>query len=501
MSRDRMNALTYLRHRALYWMRHPSHGAGTLAGQFVVFCLLVLLMTLFVYGPLASVGWFLPDVVAELAPKTTPLDAARAWFLWGFIALIPVRFLMHSPTGRTIPAYLLLPLDTRTLVHTRLALELVSLHTLVPFSIGIPVLIRVIAPSLSPLQTAAWGLCLVAATAAYTYAGILLNEAFGIRSRLFWSVAGGTALLFALDRVLPVDVFLPLSAALLSRPVAAALTLAATAASLYALLFRIRQTTYARRMEASNPGPSIGPLDPLIAWIETLGTAGNATALELRLIARHRRPRGICLLLLVGGPLMCYAFALTNDTATLFLTVQYMSMGFPFMYGVILFSGDHGHLEGLLARSSDPNVLVRGKVQAMQIMNAALFVLMGPALVFLPLERAMLLCAWLPYGLFVVAPLSVYFAASTSNPVDLSVSAFAPQTSSFHMLPLVLPLFAAFGLIIAERSIDHWIFSILPAVIGGVAATTLPAVLRATTRKLERRKYRLLDSFRARLHG
>jgi len=492
-----MHVLSYLHHRALYWMRHPSHGGGTLAGQIVVFCLLVLPMSLFVYGPLASVGWFLPDIVAEIAPETTALDATREWFLWSFVALIPVRFLMHSPTGATIPAYLLLPLKTRTLVHTRLALELVSLHTLVPFSIGIPVLIRVIAPSLSPLQTAAWGLCLVAATAAYTYAGILLNEMLGHRSRLFWSVAAGTALLFALDWMLSIDGFLPFSAALMSRPVAAALVLVGAATSLYAWLFQLRQTTYVNIVDASTASRSIGPVDDVIAWIGTLGEAGKATALELRLITRHRRTRGMCLLLLLGGPLICYAFALTKDTGTLLLTVQYMSLGFPFTYGIILFSGDHKHLEGLLARSSDPAILVRGKVQAMQIMNAVLFALMGPALAFLPLEQAVFLCAWLPYGLFIVAPLSVYFAASTSHPIDLNVSSFAPQTSSFHMLPLALPLLVAFVVVFLEMSVDHWSLSVLPAVMGGMAAVAVPTLLRATTRKLERRKYRLLDTFRS----
>lgn len=51
---DPMNVATYLRHRALYWIRHPSHGGGNLSGQ-VVLIFLLLLMMLFVYVPLASV--------------------------------------------------------------------------------------------------------------------------------------------------------------------------------------------------------------------------------------------------------------------------------------------------------------------------------------------------------------------------------------------------------------------------------------------------------------
>ena len=150
-----MNVATYLRHRVLYWIRHPSHGGGNLSGQVVLILMLLFVMTLFVYGPLAAVGWFLPEVVADMDTRKTALEVANAWFLWGFVALIPIRFLLHSPTRSATPAYLTLPLSQRPLVHTRLALDLLSLHTLVPLSIGVPIIVRVIAPSLSLLDTAA----------------------------------------------------------------------------------------------------------------------------------------------------------------------------------------------------------------------------------------------------------------------------------------------------------------------------------------------------------
>ena len=492
-----MNVATYLRHRVLYWIRHPSHGGGNLSGQVVLIFLLLLLMTLFVYAPLASAGWLFPDLVAEIAPDAQPIDVANEWFLWSFVALIPVRFLMHSPTRGATPAYLTMPLNTRSLIHTRLGLELVSFHTLVPLSIGIPVLVRVVLPALPMSDAVGWSICLVAATIAYTYAGILLNETLGRRSRLFWSVVIGSAILFAVDWLVSFDVFLPLSSALMSRPLFAAPALILAGATLYNALFLIRQTSYAQTVDADQDRNTFGVVEDVIAWIGAWGQAGQATALELRLIARHRRTRGICLLLLVGGPLMCYAFGLTQEIPTLLLTVQYTSLGFAFMYGGILFSVDHGHLEGVLARSSNPAVLVQGKVQAMQIMSAFLFIMISPALAFLPLKDAIFLAAWLPYAVFVVAPLSVYFAASTSTPVDLSVSAFMPEDNGFHMFPLILPLFVAFAVIFMYVEMDHWTFTALPALIGAVGALAIPSLLRATTRKLERRKYRLLATFRS----
>ncbi len=105
-----MNVATYLRHRVMYWTRHPSHGSGTWTGQVVLILLLLFVMTLFVYGPLAAVGWFLLEIVADMGTKKTSLEVANAWFLWGCVALIPVRFLLHSPTRSATPAYLTLPL-------------------------------------------------------------------------------------------------------------------------------------------------------------------------------------------------------------------------------------------------------------------------------------------------------------------------------------------------------------------------------------------------------
>lgn len=492
-----MSVFTYLRHRTLYWTRHPSHGSGTVSGQAVLILLLLIVMGLFVYGPLAAAGWFLPAIVADLAPRARPLDVANQWFLWSFTALIPVRFVMHSPTHRASPAYLTLPLETRPLIHTRLGLELVSLHTLVPLSIGIPVLIRIVAPSFSLPETAAWAVCLLAATMAYSYAGILLNEALGRRSRLFWSMFGGAAVLFAADWLVPFDVFFPLSSALMSQPMVAAPLLAGVAACLYGLLFDIRQTSYIRGVDAEQAGNTFGIVSDAIEWIGAFGETGRATALELRLITRHRRTRGLCAMLLVVGPMTCYAHTLTEYAPGLLLAIQYVSMGFPYGYGAILFSGDHKHLEGTVARTSNASLLVRGKVRAMQLMTATMFVLILPSLMFLPVQDALFIVAWLPFGVFVIAPLSVYFAASTRKPIDLNTSAFAPSSSSFHMFPLVFPLFVVFAGVFAYMQFEHWAFTVLPLVMGGAGAAATPHLIRRSTRKLERRKYRLLHAFRS----
>jgi len=234
-----------------------------------------------------------------------------------------------------------------------------------------------------------------------------------------------------------------------------------------------------------------------IDWIGTLGEAGRATALELHLIVRHRRTRGLCMLLLVFGPLMCYAAALSEDPVFLLLSVQYISMGFPYAYGAILFSGDHRHLEGLLARTSDTALLVRGKVRAMQIMTGILFFLIFPSLLFLPARDALFVAVWVPFGLFVFAPLSVHFAASTKERADLSTSAFAPKASSFHMLPLVFPLLLVFAIVFLHAETGHWAWTVVPVLSGLLGAALVPKLRQATTRKLERRKYRLLHSFRS----
>lgn len=491
-----MDLLTFLRHRVLYWVRHPSHGSGTPVGQVVLVVLLIFVMTLFVYGPLAALGWFLPDIAADMPGDPSAKDLANKWFLWGFVALIPVRFLLHSPTASTTPAYLTLPIQQGSLVHARLGLELVSLHTLVPLSIGVPVILQGIAPASSLVDTTAWTICLLAATAAYSYAGVALNEALGRRSRLFWSVLGATVLLSVIDSLAPIDVFLPLSAALMSRPLVAASALLCIFGLLYGFLYRLRRTTY-QVTDDTYQGVTPEWLSNAMARIAAMGPPGQATALELRLMMRHRRTRGIFMMLLAVGPLTCYVFAATQDLAALIVTLQYMAMGIPFAYGVMLFSGDHGHLEGLLARSSRATLLVKGKVRALQVMNTALFVLMGPALAFLSIQDALFLGVWLPYSLLVVAPLSVYFAASTSTPIDLSTSAFAQHTSTTHMLPMVLPLMPAMISVVLYMNVGPWTGFSLPVFFSLIGAASLPSLRRATARKLERRKYKLLHSFRS----
>jgi hypothetical protein len=493
-----MQALKLLHHRYLRWRRNRLF-SGHLASAIVITLLAVFVMTLFVYLPIGSVAWNVEPMLAEADMDASPAPFVQPYILWALVSLMLPRILMHQGRStRTLP-YRTVPARHSTVLHTDLGLQLVSLHTLIPLSFFGPFWIRYIRPEATILNATAWLGVAVMLVVAWTYASLLVSDRIVRGSMTFWLGTAAIAGLGSLDVWLDLGIITRVSAAIFSHPVAGAGAATLLAASTYAAVYRFRWSASARIDRGAN---HVVPdwLDGVLDRIAQRGATGSATALELRLILRHARTRGILMMVCVVALVFGFVLVLGDGVdVNLVVMVQYVTAGFIFYYMPFLFSNQHDHLDGLFARPASTETLVRGKLYAVQIVNVALFALLSPGLLTLPLLDAALIASWLPYALWVLAPFAVYLSPGTRAPIDISKSVLALQSNvSGHLLPMIAPGLGLLVGALVQMLVDSW-WPIMAVVAVGLAARAFErSFVRRAAARLRHRRHRLLHDMRTR---
>lgn len=493
-----MQALTLLYHRYLRWRRNRLF-SNQLASAIVVTLLAIFVMTLFVYLPVGAVAWNLGPMLSEAGVETAPAPFAQTYILWALVSLMLPRILIHQGASTQTLPYRTLPARLSALIHTDLGMQLVSLQTLIPLSFFLPFWLRYVRPEATTLDAAAWLWAAVMLVGTWTYASLLVANRIVRGSATFWLGAAIVAGTGAADVWLDLGLVTRLSAAIFANPLMGAGVATLLATGTYTAVYRVRRSASAR-IDRGARHVVPGWLDALLDRIAQRSTTGAATALELRLILRHARTRGILMMVCVVALIVGFALVLGDGLRpNLIVAVQYVTAGFIIYYMPFLFSNQYGHLDGLLARPASAETLIRGKLYAVQIANVALFALLSPGLLSLPLLDAATIVSWLPYALWVLAPYAVYLSPGTRTPVDISASVFALQSNlSSHLLPMIGPALGLLIGVLVQILIGTW-WPIAAAFGVGFAARAFQhRFIQNAAARLRRRRHRLLHNLRSR---
>ncbi len=202
-----------LRHRVTRWLRDPTWGTGTVAGQVVLLGFLLVLL-----APLGLGSYVLGEVLRELYPEASALSLING----GMLYLVPVfmasRFLTQPPPSEHVAPYVSLPISGTGLLNGQAALSLLSLHTVFAVVLVGPVWAREIATAWTPVGAGAWLVAALLLTIVLASHGAnLLHLLLGRRP---WGTAGalaGIALFFAADATLGPDLFRGFSRVLFGR--------------------------------------------------------------------------------------------------------------------------------------------------------------------------------------------------------------------------------------------------------------------------------------------
>ena len=489
-----------LRHYRLRLWRQSSGGGWTsrilwgLLGAYIA-------LNCFVVGLMAD------RIIGALEPDSNPVAAVDRLLLALFgLLLVPRLFFQSLPHLRTRP-YLHLPLPRSGLIHTFQLLSIANFHNLYPLAGLLPFLVVNVLPAHPISAAVCWLLGVLAVLLASHFLAVLVQVASRIRASYTWGLLALIGILWAVDQFWGHAWIGALSAAFfdgLLMPHGPLLlpALAAVIVAVYGALFAV--TRHQFFLDATGE-KAMAAIKAPPGWLMRLGVYGELIYLELRLIRRNRRTRGMLVNLFLFSPLFSFYligpikrdFSGPADLLLSGMVMLFLTSLFNLNYGILMFAWEGRFFDGSIARP----------ISLRQIVTAKLILLLGSALV-LALLPLLPLAFWLPsllslhmgmalYGLGVVCPLTLWRAMFNRRPVRLSGSAFSDfSTMNFKaqlpfMLILAVPILCLLPAVLRPY---------LPAAVGILGAAgllALPWWIDFLSRCLAQRKHRLAADFRS----
>jgi len=438
-----MRAIRFLlRHRVTRWLRDPTWGVGTVAGQVAVLGLFVIVMV-----PLGVGSYVLGDVLRELFPDAEPLRLING----GMLALLPVlagaRFLFETPPSERMARYVTLPLSPRGLLHGQALLSLPSVYTVVALVLVLPVWTAEVWGTLPPTGALAWlGTALLLTTVCAGYGASLLHLLLGQRPRIVFGGLGLLAGFVGVDAALGPDLFRGLSRALFGPPIAGSAGAIVLTVGMHGGVVRAMQTqlTVDRsvRRRSGGAAPRGGAL---YRWMERTLPAGPLIALTLRQVARTRRLRGMTLYASLGvvaihgwGTILATGVADGSIEFYLILACTTGIGGAALGFAPIVFGVSSGHADALFARPHRPATLVWTKLMMLWVSTVPGSVLVLGVCLGIPASQAAFLIGSVLWWWGVIVPACVWIGVYARKPVDLSASHFSLRTNSLYELPVIV---------------------------------------------------------------
>lgn len=485
-----MTIFDVLRHWWIRWRRSTTFGRSPLTTVIVV------LAVAYFGGWFAALGWFYPDVMAEVAPTRDPLRLLNEHLLSGAVGLVVARFFLQRVDPGAWRTLLCLPMRRTTLARAIQIASAASLLTLLPL-LGLAALVAsTVLPGTSPFEAVLWTAGVLLAVGITHFAHVWLRVAW-LRRR--WSIVlGVSAVVLGLvgGDLLGGTVVRDASAWLFGRTqrghVGPLLVLAVGAVAL-----GTASTTALRRyMYKEAGGASRGKQRRYVSLdVGRRGGLWSVILLEGALIFRNRGPREQ--LLAGGGVLVFFVYLVVRDSLSVFsvgMAPFMLGLLLPVTYGQFAFAWHGKHFDGLLSRMS-PRRLVQ----------ATLVVLMGLAVG--PPVLAMPVVGWVDPFLAVPVVAFALYHAGVSVPVVVWAGVLGnrtwvnPEQSRFTVSGGSMRAVALMVLLGVPPVLLASLGGV-PALLSGVAALgslglgTIPLWLPRLEVALRHRRHAMLRGFR-----
>lgn len=490
-----------LRHRVTNWIRDPSWGDGTVAGQIVLMGLL-----LFLLAPLGLASYVVGDVLREVVPGRNPIMLLNGGMLYFVPVLMGSRFLLQSPPSERIASYTTLPVSPGGLLNGQVILSLLSIHSLAAIVLVGPVWAAEIMTAWAPLPAFAWlGTALLLTVGVANHGALLLHLLLGRRPWLVLGALGIGGVGAAVDVALGGESIQAVSRAVFGRPGIGLAGAVVGMGGLHAAVLQVMQ----ERLEidgrsSQRVGVPSGRGPAVYRWIERTLPAGRLVALELRQVVRTRRMRGMAItglglsFLFYGIVCASLVWGGTIDGNGV-MNLAFWGIGSPFlMVGFTVYGLSAGYLAGLLARPHALSKIAAGKLALLWASLLPGSVLIPVLMPWMQIDKGIFLVGCALYWWGAIVPSTVYYGPRFRTPIDTSASAFTVNASGtlrgLVLLPVILGLL--FGWFVAFAT-GAW--AITAAVMGLVGLGGLGLVAwtwQPFARQLERHRREMLEAFR-----
>ncbi|WP_263820233.1 DUF5687 family protein [Salinibacter sp.] len=489
-----MTLLDVLRHQWHQRTRSPTFGRSLIGG------LLLLLAAVYFGSLFVAVGWFFPEIVAEVAPGQDPLRLLNEFLLYGAVGLVPMRFFLQRSAGTDVRPYLPLPLRRAQVVRILQVLSSLSLLNLLPVVVLASLWGRTVLPATSAMGAAFWAIGALLLVATTQFLNGLLRAVWDRHAGLVLGAAGLVAVLVVGSNWMRTGVLRAASAwrfggLAAGRILPLIVLIAGTAALAGAAHRMLRRRLYSVLGDADSPRTQSTGLLQGIGHGQ--GRVVSLALLDLKLILRNKRPRQMLGAgLLVIGPfllilLLGEKIPPMNEVIFGFLLSGYLGLTYT-QFGYAW----HGtHFDGFLARAVAPRLLVQAQFVTFVGLCMAPLMLIVPVIAAVRPQLLASLGSFFLYNAGVTAPLLLVLGTWSRTALKLDQSTFFNYqgTSSYHFL-MVLPIMGLpIGLVVGVGLSSTLLVA---AGLGLLGLVTVPLWTRGVGRLLWRQRHAMAMGFR-----
>ena len=489
-----MTLLDVLRHQWHQRTRSPTFGRSLIGG-------LLLLLAAAYFGSLfVAVGWFFPEIVAEVAPEQDPLHLLNEFLLYGAVGLVPMRFFLQRSAGTDVRPYLPLPLRRAQVVRILQVLSSLSLLNLLPVVVLASLWGRTVLPATSAMGATYWAVGALLLVATTQFLNGLLRAVWDRHAGRVLGAAGLVAVLVVGSNWMRTGVLRAASAwcfggLAAGRILPMTLLFAGTAALAVAAHRMLRGRLYSVLGDTEQTWrPSTGALQGMG---HGRGRVVSLALLDLKLILRNKRPRQMLGAgLLVIGPfllilLLGEKIPPMNEVIFGFLLSGYLGLTYT-QFGYTW----HGtHFDGFLARAVAPRLLVQAQFVTFVGLCMAPLMLIVPVIAAVRPQLLASLGSFFLYNAGVTAPVLLVLGTWSRTALNLDQSTFFNYqgTSSYHFL-MVLPIMGLpIGLVVGGGLSSTLLVA---AGLGLLGLVTVPLWTRGVGRLLWRQRHAMASGFR-----
>jgi hypothetical protein len=447
-----------------------------------------------------AVGWFFPEIVAEVAPGQDPLRLLNEFLLYGAVGLVPMRFFLQRSAGSDVRAYLHLPLRRPRIVRILQVVSSLSLLNLLPVVVLASLWGSTVRPATSAVGAACWAVGALLLVATTQFLNGLLRAVWDRHAGFVLGAAGLLAVVVAGGYWTGGKLLQSASAwlfgGLAAGRIAPLLVLIGGATGMSVAAHRaLRGRLYSVLGDTEEGHTHAGAA--LRGRGRGWGRVASLALLDLKLILRNKRPRQMLGAgLLVIGPfllilLLGEKIPPMNEVIFGFLLSGYLGLTYT-QFGYAW----HGtHFDGFLARAVAPRLLVQAQFVTFVGLCMAPLMLIVPVIAAVRPQLLASLGSFFLYNAGVTAPLLLVLGTWSRTALKLDQSTFFNYqgTSSYHFL-MVLPIMGLpIGLVVGVGLSSTLLVA---AGLGLLGLVTVPLWTRGVGRLLWRQRHAMAMGFR-----
>jgi hypothetical protein len=487
--------LTFLNHQWKAFWRSRNKAASILAQS------LLALFILYFLAAAIFVGFGMELFIGKIFPGQNPITVFNGFILYYFLIDLAMRLqLQELPTLSVIP-YLHLKVSRRQIVNFLNIKSLFSLFNFLPFFVFFPFIITKVATSFGS-TTALMYILSILSIAVFNNYLILYLKRKAINNVMFF----GLGIIFILASA-GLDYYQIISLRTISDTTFSAITLYPFIALFFSLVAGLMFFINAKYLRANLYVEELSSktekkVSTDYPFLNHFGRVGELAALELKLILRHKRPRGLSFmgLFFLAYGFIFYKPEMINDNAFgMMLFAAVMMTGISILnYGQFMFAWQSSHFDGLLVSKINFKDFIKAKFLLFTISSTVITILSS----FYGLMSWKLLLLHLAAYLYNIGFGSVvvlYFATFNYKRLDITKSAsFNWQGVGASQFILGLPFILLPILIyLPFGKTDHPYLGVIVVGLFGLLMLLLRNFwVNLIVRKFEKQRYKIAEGFR-----